>query len=303
MLKDYINWLTTPKSWFIPLLIVGITTFPLGVNIGSAANSVNASSSENISSDNVLPIPMTYSEALIYQKKNEVDIKSHIYTGKDIDGNKKKFRSFDFLGNTGLNNGGNTNYADHTFLRLTLSYGPEGSDGKPIAQIGWDADLAGNPNNGYEPHKMSIVFNSGYIKELPLQGWQYQQEFRNGFFSSFWSNTFWGSISLNDVDLYDISQHGDICAVYVDDGAGNARHFFYSGDKQVKERAAFTRGFYHIVKLLDINSDTIKQEIAIQQAQKAEEEKAKMKEEIKKELQRESLKKEVLNEIETSKKV
>ena len=65
----------------------------------------------------------------------------------------------------------------------------------------------------------------------------------------------------------------------------------------------FTRGFYHIVKLLDINSDTIKQEIAIQQAQKAEEEKAKMKEEIKKELQRESLKKEVLNEIETSKKV
>ena len=93
MLKGYVNWLTTPKSWFIPILIVGITTFPLGVNIGSAANSVNVSSSENISSDNVLPIPMTYSEALMYQKKNEVDIKSHIYTGKDIDGNKTIFNT------------------------------------------------------------------------------------------------------------------------------------------------------------------------------------------------------------------
>lgn len=56
---------------------------------------------------------------------------------------------------------------------------------------------------------------------------------------------------------------------------GNARHFFYSGDKQIKERAAFTRGFQHIIKILDINSDTIKQEIATQQAQEAEAEKLK----------------------------
>lgn len=48
------------------------------------------------------------------EPKNETDIKSHLYTDKDVDGNKKKFRLFDFLGNNGLNNGGNSERADHT---------------------------------------------------------------------------------------------------------------------------------------------------------------------------------------------
>ena len=301
VLEYYIKISNILKSLLITLLVVGVMIFPVGVNAESEANSVTVSSNQNTSAYNILPTPMTYSEALIYQKKNETDIKSHLYTDKDVDGNKKKFRLFDFLGNNGLNNGGNSERADHTALRLTLSYGAEGSDGKPIAKIVWNADLAGNPKNGYEPHKMSIVFNSGYIKEIPLQGWEYREDWRRGLFSTYWANNFWGAVLLNDVDIYDISQHGDISAVYIDDGAGNARHFFYSGDKQAKEKAAFTRGFQHIIKLLDIDSDTVKQEIADQQAKAAAAEKAKMKEEIKKELEREALKKEIISEMAAAK--
>ena len=250
-----------------------------------------------INNTNILPVPMTYADALIYQQKNKDDITLHLDTYKDVDGNKKKFRSFDFLKSKGLSNSGSSERADYTNLRLTMQYGPEGSNGKPVAQIAWDADLAGDPNNGYVPHNIHIVFDSGYIRDIPLQGWQYQAQLRSGFLRSFWANNFWGAITLSDIDLYEISQHGNISALYIDDGAGNARHFFYSGDKQIKERAAFTRGFQHIIKILDINSDTIKQEIATQQAQEAEAEKAKMKEDIKKELEREALKKEVLSEM------
>lgn len=254
---------------------------------------------QNTSSNNIVPTPMKYADALIYQQKNKDDIASHLYTDKDIDGNKKKFRFFDFLKNEGLRNTGTSERADYTNLRLTVSYGPENSNGKPVAQIAWDADLAGNPNNGYVPHNIHIVFDSGYIRDIPLQGWQYQAQLRSGFLRSFWANNFWGQIILSDVDIYDISQHGNICAVYIDDGAGNARHFFYSGDKQVKEKANFTRGFQHITKMLDINIDTIKQKLADQQTRETATEKAKMKAEIQKELEREALKKEVLSEMAT----
>jgi len=148
---------------------------------------------------------------------------------------------------------------------------------------------------------MRIIFESGYTKELLLQGWQYQEQLINGVFTSSWGHCFWGEIALSDVDIYDILQHGNISAVYVDDGNNQARHFFYSGDKDTKNKAILTRGFRHIAKILDIDSDTIKQELVDQQAQIEEQRKAKMRAEIKKEItdekEREAMKKEILNEM------
>lgn len=42
-----------------------------------------------INNTNILPVPMTYADALIYQQKNKDDITLHLDTYKDVDGNKK----------------------------------------------------------------------------------------------------------------------------------------------------------------------------------------------------------------------
>lgn len=254
--------------------------------------------------NNKLPHPMTYEEAALHQEKYSEDITLHRYTEKDIDGNKKKLRIFDFLKSEGLSHSGNTlvGVADRTSLRLAISYGFEGNSTKPIAYIAWSADLAGNPDHGYKPNYIRIVFESGYIRELPLQGWQYQAELIRGVFVNSWGHCFWGSINLSDIDIYDILQHGNIVAVYVDDGNNNPRHFFYSGDKDTRNKTIFVRGFQHIAKILDVNNDTIQGELADQKANAEKERKAKLRVEIQKEIndekEREAMKKEILAEME-----
>lgn len=251
---------------------------------------------------NRLPKPMDYDNAVLYQIKNSKDIVSHKYTQKDTDGNKKKLRIFDFLKNEGLYHSGNTlaGVADRSSLRLQLNYGFEGKVQKPVASIVWLADLAGNPNNGYKPKYVRIVFDSGYVKELALQGWQYQLELINGVFRSSWAHCFWGAIDLSNMDIYDIVEHGNIAAVYVDDGNNNPRHFFYSGNKDTENKASLTRGFQHIAKILDINNITIQQELSEYQINAEQERKSKLRAEIQKEIndekEREAIKKELLSE-------
>lgn len=247
---------------------------------------------------------MTYEKALLYQQKNAEDITSVVKKVKDIYGEKNNSRKFAMLGGSrGLLHSGNTivGMADRTCLNYYVNYGFANIPSEPYAYISWMADLAGDPSNGYEPKTLQIVFEDNYIKRFSLQGWEYRREFIHGFLINSWAHNYDGSIKLSKFDIYEMSLHGQILAVSIDAGNGGIKHFFYSGDKDIKEKQTLTRAITHSMKMLDIDADTIKQEYEALKIKQEKERVAKIKDEVRKEIEedaeREAIKKQILEEM------
>lgn len=246
------------------------------------------------------PQPMSFDRALAYQKLHSEDITFNISEEKDQYGNKEKNRCFDFLGETGHYNEGSSisGYADNTGLRFSVQYGFENEKTVPYAVIGWSADL---PSGKCPPHFIRFVFSSGYVKEMPLQGWKYYSYISYGLLVNSIAHKYNGLVKLNDYDIYEIITHGNIAAVYIDDGMGGMKHFFYSGDKNAKQKAQLNRGMAHAAKMLDISKDTVSAEYQLQQALAEADRKAKIKAEIRQEItedmEREALRREVIAEM------
>lgn len=246
------------------------------------------------------PQPMSFERALAYQKLHSEDITFNTSKTKDQYGNKGTTRCFDFLGETGHYNQGSSisGYADNTGLRFSVQYGFENAQTAPYAVIGWSADLS---SPSCHPNFMRFVFSSGYVKEISLQEWAYNPYVNYGLFASSYAYRFHGRIELNNYDIYELITHGDIAAVYIDNGIGGVRHFFYSGDKNAKQKAQLNRGLVHMAKMLDISHETVSAEYQMQQAKAEAERKARIKDEIRQEIaedkEREALRREVIAEM------
>lgn len=251
---------------------------------------------------------MSYEEALRYQKLYPDEIIIRNEKIKDVYGDKKVCRFFNLLKKNGQGHsrGIISGQGERTFINLLINYGFEDGDEEPYAYIRWMADLAGTPSGGINPTKLYISFEDGFVKTIYLQGFEYQyQSFANAF-SSWWAHCYSGRIKLNDVDIYDVYSHGKIAAVSIDDGRNGDNiegivHFFYSGDKDSDEKELLTKGFSHIVKILEIDPDTIetkrtalKNELEKNRTEKLKKE---IEQEIKEEMERESMKKQILEEM------
>lgn len=277
--------------------LIGIVT---GVSILGASYQVEAA--------------MTYDEALHYQSlyPNEIYIRNEKM--KDIYGEKRVCHYFNLLQKNGVGHsrGVISGQGERTFINLIINYGFENTNSEPYAYIRWVADLAGNPNGGYEPSKIYISFEDGFVKTINLQGWEYKYQSEFNMFSSWWAHAYHGRIKLNEVDLYDIYCHGKIAAVSIDDGVSGDNingvvHFFYSGEKDSDEKTALTKGFAHAIKILEIDPTTIEtKRLALEkEAEKLRIEKLRkeVEEEIKEEMEREKLKKQILEEMKTKKEM
>lgn len=251
---------------------------------------------------------MTYDEALKYQKLYPEEIYVRNEKMKDIYGEKKICHYFDLLQKNGVGHtrGIVSGQGERTFLNLLINYGFEDADVAPYAYIRWAADLAGNPKGGYEPTKLYISFEDGSVKTINLQGWEYRYQSIVNMFTNWWAHAYSGRIRLNEVDLYDIYSHGKIAAVAIDDGVSGDNvngiiHFFYSGEKDSKEKELLTKGFAHAVKILEIDPNTIEEKrITLEkeiEKQRLEKMRKEVEQEIKEEMEREALKKQILEEM------
>lgn len=276
------------------------------IDIKSEKNSVAASLSTNSTvyeQAQSTNRPMTYNQALLYQQRYPKEIYVSNYKDKDEFGNKSYYRRFDLLGDDGVGHSGNTivGVGDRTWLRFTIKYGFESEKNViPSAYFDWSADLVGDPDKGFKPKYFRVVFLDGYVKELPLQEWIYSPKIISGLLVTSTAHNFYGSIKLEDVDVYELLSHGDVGAVYMDNGAGGMRHFFYSGDKDTKNKYKLTRGIYHAAKILNINDDTMNAKFNIQKENSEKARKNKIRAEIIKELddaeEREAILQEILAE-------
>lgn len=250
---------------------------------------------------------MSYEKALLYQEKNENDVHVVIKKQKDIYGEKNKRRYFSLLSANGLMHTGKTSMgvADRTLINYVIDYGFANIPSEPYAYIRWAADLAGNPEKGYEPKTLQIVFADNFIKVYNLQGWEYRKEFVPGFFFNSIGHNYNGRIKLNRFDIYEMYQHGDIVSASIDAGNGHIKHFFYSGDKDKKEKETLTRAIVHSMKILQIDPNNMQLEYEAYKKQLEEERKANLRAEIEKEIEqeaeREALKKQILLEKEQQK--
>lgn len=283
----------------LALSIAIATAFSISPTITAANSTYQQQQDVNTS----LPEPMSLSEAQQYAAKYSNEVFYKEYKVKDKFGNKNRDRVFDLLRRGGVNHTGNSivGVANRTALRLTMQYGVVNSNTKPYVVIGWSGDLAGNPNQGYKPTYMKFVFSSGAEKQIPLQGWEYQAQRITGIFVSSWAHHFWGTITLDDLDVYDIMRNGDIAAVFIDDGAAGIQHFFYSGDKDKANKVALTRGFIHACRMLNLDAATadglLKARQDAAEAKRKKELRAEIVKEIQSDKEREQLKQEILAEM------
>jgi hypothetical protein len=251
---------------------------------------------------------MTYEQALKYQGLNSEEVFVSNEKVKDAYGQKNIKRYFNLLGKNGLAHSGNTilGVGDSTFINLLMNYGIANMNEEPFAYIRWGANLAGAPDKGYEPKTMNIAFSDGFIKTFSLQGWEYKREFISGIFISSWAHVYSGRVRLNDFDLYELSQHGQVVAISVDDGNGGIKHFFYSGDKDINNKAKLNRGIYHAMKMLQIDEQAVIAKKAEMDRRAEEERLAKMRAELEREIkaekEREAMKKAIQAEMEAKEK-
>lgn len=251
---------------------------------------------------------MTYEEALRYQKLYPDEIIIRNEKIKDVYGEKRTCRFFNLLLKNGVDHsrGIINGQAERTFINLLINYGFEDNKEEPYAYIRWIADLSGSPEGGFNPQELYISFEDGFVKTIPLQGYEYQYQRIVNAFTNWWAHCYAGRINLNDVDIYDIYSHGSIAAVSIDNGSGGDNlngiiHFFYSGEKDAKEKDILTKGFSHIVKILEIDPSTIERKrIALKneiKRQRDEKMRKEIEQEIKEEMEREALKKQILEEM------
>lgn len=226
---------------------------------------------------------------------------------KNQAGDKEKVRLFDLLNKNGLYHGGNIlgTIGDGVGLRFTVEYGTGGA--RPFAFVGWSANLGGPPALGWTPHYLRLVFASGDIKEVPISTWNYTFQVVPGnmFMPPTKYHSYDGTIVLSEVDVYDIARRGDIASIYIDNG-NDKKHFFYSGDKDTKNKARLTTGFRHACKMLGINDESIqallRENAARQELDRQQKLRAEVKQEIMRDQERERLKQEILAELEADRK-
>lgn len=257
---------------------------------------------------------MSYEKALQYQAKYPKEIFVSNRKCKDAYGQKNVERFFNMLKKSGVSHSGGSAIVGKrtgTFLNLLINYGFKNIESEPYAYIRWSADLEGDPEKGYAPKSMNIAFEDGFIKSLSLQGWEYIYQEGRGFFGPVWGHHYHGRIRLNEVDLYDIYSHGAIASVSIDDGVSGdnldgVKHFFYSGEKDLKEKALLTKAFAHTLKILEIDASTIeaKRIAYAKEAEKLrlEQLRKEVEQEIKEEAEREALKKQILEEMKAKQK-
>ena len=257
---------------------------------------------------------MSYEKALQYQAMHADDVIKHNAKMKDIYGEKNVCRYFSLLKKNGVMHTGGSGAGGkgkRTLLNLVINYGFENIDTEPYAYIRWGVDLDGHPDSGYAPKNLFITFEDGFVKTIGLQGYEYKYEKLPGFLAPVRCHLYHGRIKLNDVEIYDIYSHGNIAAVSIDDGNGGdniegIRHFFYSGEKDLEEKALLTRGFRHTIKILEIDPSTIeaKRIAYAKEAEKLrlEQLRKEVEREIKEDAEREALKKQILEEMKAKQK-
>ena len=245
---------------------------------------------------------MSYDQALQYQSMHSEEVKAFTNKVKDIYGEKNKCRYFGMMnGKRGhFNSGGGL--GQRTLLNFLVDYGFENIQSEPYAYIRWIADLAGRPDKGYEPKYLNLVFADNYVKRFPLQGWEYH--FITGpWFTS--AHQYDGRIKLTDVDLYEMSKHGNVLAISIDAGDGSIVNFFYSGDKNKTEKQWFNNGVKHALKILEINDETMEAKLAETQKLAEQERVAKLRAEVEAEIkadaEKEAMRKQILAEMEAKK--
>lgn len=252
---------------------------------------------------------MSYEQALIYQQNYSEDIHAVTKKQKDIYGEKNKRRYFSFLGNEGLLHSGKSNVgkAGRTLFNYIIDYGFENIEMEPYVYIRWMADLAGNPEKGYEPKTLQIVFEDNYIKTFSLQGWEYHKMFVPGLLLSSWGHNYHGRIKLTHFDIYEMSKHGKVLSASMDAGNDTIKHFFYSGGKDADKKEMLTRAIKHSMRILQIDENKITEEIEAHE-RAAEQERlnklrAEVEKEIKEEAEREAMKKAILEEMKKNKDI
>ncbi len=245
---------------------------------------------------------MTYGQALSYQAAHPTEIVLKEVKTKDPYGQKNVCRYFGLLGGGGVSHSGGsiTGIPNATSLNLAINYGFPNIPSEPTCFIKWGANLAGEPDKGYEPQSMHIAFEDGYIKNLSLQGWEYKKGLLQGMLVNSMAHTYTGTVTLSDFDVYELSMHGPIASVSIDDGSGAVKHFFYSGDKDLKNKERFNKGLINAANILQINGEVMAKKAAEMQAQQEEERKAALRAEIEAEIkaeeEREALKKQIMAE-------
>lgn len=268
-----------------------------------------------------LPAPYSFEQAIDYAEMQPDDITIHkIYGMKDKYGNFSKWVYFDFLGDQGLYNRGDSfwGFADHTYLRLTMHIGQETNKIKPFVILSWHADVnrlyKKSPmkedfkdpilDNKYKPTAIRIVFESGYEKSFPIEPRQiYGYNYLHfGLFLIEIGLNRGSYIVLSNEDIWEIYRHGNIANVCLDDGYGTGNvSFFYSGEKQEEHKRQLTYGFQHIARLLNVNKNTIiaerEKREALERKEYRENVRAELKERVRKELVEKDLLKEVREEV------
>ena len=245
---------------------------------------------------------MTYQEALSYQSMHADTVFIVNDKVKDAYGEKNICRYFDLLGKNGVIHSGNTmaGIPSTTYINLFLNYGFENIPSEPFCYIRWGAQLAGDPDKGYEPKNMHIAFSDGFIKDLSLQGWEYNRTFVSGMLVNSIAHNYNGRVKLDDFTIYELVSHGPVAAVSMDDGSGAIKHFFYAGEKDLKNKVKFTEGLANAMKILQIDSESVAKKAEEMKLQQEAERKAKMRAEIEAEIkaeeEREAMKKQILAE-------
>ncbi len=233
---------------------------------------------------------MTFEEASAYQAKHSDDILLRTEKMKDAFGEKNKCRYFSFLGRNGLTHNGDYMKADRSTINFIVNYGFEGQNSAPFASITWQADLKGKPENGYAPDYLAVIFEDGYVANFDLQGWEYKRDYV-GFWGEL-SHTYYGNIKISDIELYKMSKHGNLSAIFMNKSNESVKHFFYAGEKDLEEKQQFTKGIQHAVNMLEITASSV----AALEAKEEEERLAKLRKELEAEIEREEMKKAILKE-------
>ena len=250
-----------------------------------------------------LPMPMTYAQAVLYQKQHQKEIYISDYRTKDKFGNKNTQRVFDLMGKYGFSNSGGSlsGVADITELRLSICYGFSNENIRPYVVLYWGGNFDGAPDKGFAPTMFVLVFEDGYSKNLNLEGYSYTRRWFEGIFVNTWSHYYSGTIKLDDFALFDMVQHGNVAGAYLATAYGGMRHLFYSGDKNIEHKKRMTKGLQHACVMMNINADTITAERKniefSAEVLKRETMKAEIKNEIIDEYEREKIRQEVKKEL------
>lgn len=242
---------------------------------------------------------MDYPAAANYQIAHKNDIWIKNVKCKDVYGEKNIERNFSFIGKEGLTN--IVIRGNRSFINLLINYGFENIPSEPYAYIDWWADLAGNPEHGFEPKKIYFAFTDGTVVEMPIQGYEYHYEAYSTIFGFFDSHTYSGKLKLNSFDLYDLSQRGELANISIDTGNGEIKNFFYSGDKNKKQKQQFDAGLKHALDILEITPESVEKErkehADAVEAERLAKLRAEVEAEIKAEAEKEAMKQQILAEM------